>query len=182
LFIKQKLIYSNKVLYIFSISESFFVRSNHRHNREEDGMANVTLVGEKHAKKGNKFVYRGPLSECRECKVKTVCFNLEEGRQYEIKEVRQMHHQCKIHESGVRAVEYEKLPIEYAITSDGAIDKARITIEGPELCPNRGCEHYRFCFPLGIKTGSQYEINEVKSTINCSEGKKLKIVMLVDIV
>ena len=145
-------------------------------------MANVTLVGDKHAKKGNQFIYRGPLSDCRECKVKTVCFNLEEGRKYEIIEVRQMHHQCKIHESGVRAVEYEKLPVEYALTSDGAIEKARITVDESDKCPNRGCESYKLCFPLGLKSGSQYEIKEVQSTVGCSEGKNLKIVLLMDIV
>ena len=145
-------------------------------------MANVTLVGEKHAKKDRIFIYRGPLSNCRECKVKTVCFNLEVGRKYVIKEVRQMHHPCKIHEGGVRAVEYEILPVEHAITADGAIEKARITIDERDACRNRGCENYKLCFPLGLKTGSQYEIKEVKATVNCSEGKKLKEVLLVDIV
>jgi uncharacterized protein (UPF0179 family) len=145
-------------------------------------MANVTLVGEKHAKKDRIFIYRGPLSNCRECKVKTVCFNLEEGRRYIIKEVRQMHHPCKIHEGGVRAVEYEILPIEHALNADGAIEKARITVEAPEECQNRGCEHYKLCFPNGLKAGSQYEIREVRDTVTCSEGKKLKEVLLVDIV
>ena len=145
-------------------------------------MANVTLVGEKHAKKDNLFIYRGPLSDCRECKVKTVCFNLEVGRKYIIKEVRQMHHPCKIHEGGVRAVEYEKLPIEYASATEGAIEKARITVEERDPCPNRGCANYKLCFPLGLKTGSQYEIKEVKGTVTCSEGKKLKEVLLVDVV
>ncbi len=145
-------------------------------------MTNVTLVGEKHAKKGNKFIYIGPLSECRECKVKTVCFNLEVGRTYEIKEIRQMHHPCKIHEGGVRAVEYEKQPIQHAVSAESAIEKARITVEAREPCINRGCEHYRLCFPLGIKNGTQYEISSVKGTITCSEGKKLKEVLLVDIV
>jgi len=145
-------------------------------------LTNVTLVGEKHAKKGNKFIYRGPLSECRECKVKTVCFNLEDGRTYEIKDVRQMHHPCKVHEGGVRAVEYEKLPIEYAINSEAAIEKARITIDNKEVCINRGCDNYKLCFPLGLKLGSQYEIKSVKGNINCTEGKKLKEVLLIDIV
>ncbi len=145
-------------------------------------MTNVTLVGEKHAKKGNKFIYRGSLSECRDCKVKTVCFNLEDGRKYEIKEVRQMHHPCKIHEGGVRAVEYEKQPIEYAISADAAIEKARVTLEVREPCTNRGCDYYKLCFPQGIKLASQYEIKTVSGTINCTEGKQLKEVLLVDIV
>ena len=145
-------------------------------------MANVTLIGEKQAKKGNTFFYLGPLSECRDCKVKTVCFNLEEGRLYKIKELRTMHHDCKIHEGGVRAVEYEVMPIEYAISTDAAIEKARITVDSPEtICFNRGCDHFIKCYPAGVKPGSQYEIKSVKSNITCSEGKKLKEVLLIDI-
>lgn len=144
-------------------------------------LANVTLIGEKQAKKGNMFIYRGPLAECRDCKVKTVCFNLEEGRKYKIKEIRGMHHNCKVHEGGVRAVEYEIMPIECAVNSDTAIEKARISINRPEPCTNRGCENYKLCFPLGLKSGSQYEIKAVKGNIVCTEGKKLKEVVLVDI-
>ena len=137
-------------------------------------MANVTLIGEKQAKKGNMFVYIGPLSECRECKVKTVCFNLEEGRKYKVKEIRAMHHNCKIHEGGVRAVEH-------AISSDSAIEKARVTIDNPPNCPNRGCDNYKLCFPTGLKAASQYEIKVVKGNVNCTEGKKLKEVVLIDV-
>lgn len=144
-------------------------------------MANVTLIGEKQAKKGNTFFYRGPLSECRDCKVKTVCFNLEEGRVYKIKEVRTMHHDCKVHEAGVRAVEYEIMPIDYATDTDGAIEKARISIDVKEQCPNRGCANYNLCYPIGLKQGTQYEIKTVKGNLDCSEGKKLKEVVLVDI-
>jgi uncharacterized protein (UPF0179 family) len=144
-------------------------------------LANVTLIGEKQAKKGNIFLYVGPLSECRDCKVKTVCFNLEEGRNYEIKEIRTMHHNCKVHEGGVRAVEYEKQPVEYAISSDAAIEKARITINDPEDCNNRGCEKYIKCFPKGLKIGSQYEIKIVKDKITCTEGKEKKEVSLIDV-
>ncbi len=144
-------------------------------------MANVTLIGEKQAKKDNMFLYLGPLSECRECKVKTVCFNLEEGRYYKVKEVRTMHHDCKIHEGGVRAVEYEIMPIEYALNADTAVEKARITIEKEEDCIDRGCENYKKCFPSGLKYGSQYEIKAVNKNVKCSQGKKLKEVLLIDI-
>jgi uncharacterized protein (UPF0179 family) len=144
-------------------------------------LANVTLIGEKQAKKDNMFIYIGPLSECRDCKVKTVCFNLEEGRMYKIKDVRAMHHNCKVHEGGVRAVEYELMPIECAISSDAAMEKARITMKEQEDCINRGCENYSKCFPIGLKTGSQYEITTVKGKLTCSEGKELKEVVLIDV-
>jgi len=55
-------------------------------------MVAITLVGEKQAREGQMFVFVGPLTECRDCKLKTVCFNLEEGRTYVIKSVRTVHH------------------------------------------------------------------------------------------
>ncbi|PJB22268.1 MAG: hypothetical protein CO114_00925, partial [Euryarchaeota archaeon CG_4_9_14_3_um_filter_38_12] len=72
-------------------------------------MVLVTLVGEKIAKKDNEFIYIGSLPECRGCKLKTVCFNLDEGRRYKITNIRDIHHDCKIHEGGVRIVEVEKI-------------------------------------------------------------------------
>ena len=44
-----------------------------------------------------------------------------------------------------------------------------------------GINLYKLCFPLGLKTGSQYEIKVVKGNVTCSEGKKLKEVVLIDI-
>ena len=34
----------------------------------------VTLIGEKLAKKDFEFIYLGPINDCRNCKLKTVCF------------------------------------------------------------------------------------------------------------
>lgn len=73
-------------------------------------MVLVTVVGEQQCKKGFEFVFGGPLAECRECKVKNVCFHLEQNKEYRVTETRDVHHECKIHEGGVRVVEVEKLP------------------------------------------------------------------------
>ena len=75
----------------------------------------VTLVGEIQAEIGNTLIFRGPLSECRDCKRKTVCFNLEEGTLYEIVSVRDKHHDCDVHEGGVRVVELKKAPVETSL-------------------------------------------------------------------
>ena len=99
-------------------------------------MANVTLIGERLAKKGNEFIYHGSLSECRDCKVKTVCFNLEEGRVYRITEIRDMHHDCRVYEEGVRAVEFEKLPKKLAVdVKDAVVDNT--IVYNIEFCENR---------------------------------------------
>ena len=55
-------------------------------------MVLVTLVGERLANEDEEFVYLGPNNECKNCKLKTVCFNLKPGRQYKIIKVREKQH------------------------------------------------------------------------------------------
>jgi uncharacterized protein (UPF0179 family) len=136
-------------------------------------MANVTLIGEKLAKKGNEFIYFGPLSECRDCKVKTVCFNLEEGRTYRIIDVRSMHHDCKIYEEGVRAVEFERLSVKLGVNSKDAVVDNQIVFDG-ELCENRNCSFFKICFPAGLKPGEKYTIVAVGEEIDCVLGRNLR--------
>ena len=136
-------------------------------------MANVTLIGEKQAVKGNEFIFFGPLPECRDCKVKTVCFNLEEGRLYRVTEVRGMHHECKIYEEGVRAVEFELLPMALAVEIKDAVEGNEITYDGT-LCDNRNCKFFKICFPQGLKPGEKYVIKIVGEEIDCVQGKNLK--------
>ncbi len=139
----------------------------------------VTLVGETQAKVGTTFIFLGPISECRDCKRKTVCFNLEEGTLYEIISVRDKHHECNIHEGGVRVVELKKSPIETTVDPNYAIEGSMITVEKEE-CLNIGCEHRRICFALGPKANKKYKVADVKSDVKCPEGRNLKVVVLVD--
>jgi len=136
-------------------------------------MVLITLVGEKQSTEGYEFIYMGPLSDCRECRLKTVCFNLEEGRRYRITKIRDVHHECKVHEGGVRVVEVEKIPVNAALNAKLAIEGSMITFE-PLECKNLGCDHYRLCHPLGVKAKSKYKILRVKKEIKCPEGKKIK--------
>ena len=124
------------------------------------------------------FIYRGPLSECRDCKVKTVCFNLEKGCTYRIKEIRSMHHNCKIHEGGVRAVEYEKLPIVIAVDTKIAEKGSKLEFDENDQCNDMGCKFYKICVTPCIKQGIKYEIVEIGNTIQCPKGKTLKEVTL----
>ena len=141
-------------------------------------MAIVTLIGENLAKKGMEFVYVGPLTECRDCKLRNACFNLEPGRMYKITKVRDTKHECKIHEGGkVRAVEVEKVPVEAAIPAKMAVEGTMIRFE-PEKCMNLGCENYALCNPLGLKEGSKYRIKKIKGDVKCPEGNTLKLVLL----
>ena len=54
----------------------------------------VTLIGKKLAKEGNEIMYLGITQKCKNCKLKTVCSNLQEGRVYKIVKVREKFHEA----------------------------------------------------------------------------------------
>jgi uncharacterized protein (UPF0179 family) len=137
-------------------------------------MTFITLIGEQLAKKGTEFVYMGMCKTCRSCKLKMVCSNLKKGRRYKITNVRDKHHECALHEGGVRAVEIEELPIVVNIPKDNATGS--IVLFEPISCKNRGCSDYQVCHPL-IKN-KKYKIVKVLETVKCPEGYHLKKVKL----
>ena len=140
-------------------------------------MVLVTVVGERQCKKGFEFVFGGPLAECRDCKVRNVCFHLEPNRRYMVTEVRDVHHECKIHEEGVRVVEVEKLPTRTALSSKAAVEGSMITFEETN-CQHIGCPNYRLCKPVGASEGMRFRIVSVEDDIDCLKGKSLKAVKL----
>jgi uncharacterized protein (UPF0179 family) len=137
----------------------------------------VTLVGETQAKVGTTFIFRGPIPECRDCNRKTVCFNLEEGTHYEIIGVREKHHECKVHERGVRVVELKKAPIKTTLDSKYAIEGSTVTIEKDE-CVHIGCESRRICFSIGPNSKKKYKVIKVIEDVNCPEGRNLQAVLI----
>ncbi len=140
-------------------------------------MVTVTLVGETQAKEGQMFVFVGPLTECRDCRLKTVCFNLQEGRTYIIKSVRTIHHDCKVHEGGVRVVEVEKAPIRTTIPARAALEGTTYAWQGKE-CQNLGCSRYILCTPKGMKAAEKYRVVKVVGYVDCPDGEVLKEVVL----
>jgi len=140
-------------------------------------MVLVTVVGERQCRKGFEFVFGGPLSECRECKVKNVCFHLEPNRLYRVTEVRDVHHECKVHEEGVRVVEVEKLPTRTAMNAKAAVEGSMVTYEESD-CELIGCPNYRICKPAGAAEGMRFRIAAVEGEIECQSGKNLRIVLL----
>jgi len=143
-------------------------------------MVIVTLIGEKQAKEGNEFIYIGPLSECRDCKIKQVCFNLEPGKRYVITKVRENpKHECRMHDGYARVVEVEKCEIKVVISPKNAIEGATLSIE-PKPCKNIGCEFYLECNPLGVKKEDKFKVKKIIRDIKCPDGENLKEVLLQD--
>jgi uncharacterized protein (UPF0179 family) len=131
----------------------------------------VTLIGEDLAIEGNEFIYLGPNNECRNCKLKTVCFNLKTGRKYKIEKVRDKHHDCNVHERTTTVVEVKEMPIFTAINAkhnEGLITK----IEKNE-CRSIGCLNYELC-SVTINKDKKFQIIKIYENIVCPLGYKLK--------
>ncbi len=91
--------------------------------------------------------------------------------------MREKHHDCNIHEGGVRVVELKKAPVETTLDTKHAIDGSTASIE-EVMCQNMGCENYRICVLLRPKSNRKYQVIKVLGDMECPEGKNLKRVLL----
>ncbi len=137
----------------------------------------VTLIGENLAKTGKELVFYGVNMGCKACRLKSACMNLEEGRRYVIKNVRDNRHDCKVHEGGVKAVEVEKVAIATTLSKKNTIKGAVISFATIN-CRNLGCEFYKKCHPVGLKDGTMRKIVSVGGDVNCPEGYNLREIHL----
>ena len=124
----------------------------------------VTLIGEKIAKKDAEFIYIGPNNECRNCKLKTVCFNLKIGRKYKITNIREKRHNCNIHEGTVAVVEVQEMPILTAIEKKIS-EGSKIKINNKD-CRNIGCNYYDLC-SISINKDKNFVVIKVIEKIDC---------------
>lgn len=140
-------------------------------------MVLLTVIGKSLAKKDLTFTYMGPLSNCKECKVKNICFHLERGRRYRVLSSRDVLHDCPVHEQGVVVVEVEEIPVEAAIPNKLAIEGSNITIEVPN-CTERGCENYRLCVPIGVDSGHKRTVLKIGRKAKCKTAEDRVVVEL----
>ncbi|MDH7517383.1 MAG: UPF0179 family protein [Candidatus Thermoplasmatota archaeon] len=139
----------------------------------------VTLVGEKIAREDNEFIYIGPNNDCRNCKLKTVCFNLKPGRKYKITKIRDKKHSCSIHEGNTAVVEVIEMPLIVAIEKN-LLEGNTIKIEKKTLCRNIGCSNIELCNNPALQNGKTYAIKNVYDPVICPIEKDLKKVELAD--
>jgi len=138
----------------------------------------VTLVGEQLAVEGEEFTYLGSNSECRNCQLKTVCFNLKPTRKYRITKLRDKYHECNIHEGKVIVVEVEELPLTIAIAKE-PIEGATITVEKKE-CKNIGCDSFEICTNTVLQNGKTYTVKKVHGKMECLKHDVLHMVDVSD--
>jgi uncharacterized protein (UPF0179 family) len=129
-------------------------------------MAAITLISEAQAKEGNKFYYMGPQFECRECKLKGVCFNLEQGAMYEITAVRKQTHECAFNEDRARVVEIKKVAQYAAVPKKSAMEGSVITFQEQD-CGRMDCSNYRLCHPYSLGGSKKYSVIGIEGNIDC---------------
>ncbi|MHC1636044.1 MAG: UPF0179 family protein [Candidatus Methanospirareceae archaeon] len=137
----------------------------------------TTLIGTKLAKEGEEFIFLGEAKKCEGCRLRNSCINLQPARRYRIEKVRDIKHDCLIHEDGVCMVEVEEAPIKAAIEARRAFEGAKVIFEAPE-CEEALCELYDYCHPLGLRKGDKCVILRVIGDVfsGCKKGYSLKMV------
>lgn len=140
----------------------------------------ITLIGNNLAEKGLKFIHYGASAECDGCRFKNTCIDsLEEGRVYEITDVKETEHPCPIHEGGkVKVVEVERAGINALIDSKKAFEGSMIVFEFPKC--TSACVMRDLCFPEGLYPGDKCKIikTQGKSPNKCINGHSLSMVIL----
>jgi len=137
----------------------------------------VTLIGEKLAIEDAEFVYLGPQNDCRNCKLKTVCFNLKPGRRYKITNIRDKRHSCNVHEGNAAVVEVQELPIYTSI--DNKISEGTTTKIKKDNCGSIGCPNYDLC-NISLSKDKKFKIVKIYEDIECPMGFKLKRAEIVE--
>jgi len=132
----------------------------------------ITLIGEHLAVAGETFEYLGPNNDCRNCKLKTVCFNLKPGRNYEIVNVRDNKHSCTIHEGFVVPVEVKELPLYSAVP--GGLSEGSSTNLETLTCKHIGCSWYELCTNAALQKDKQYSVVKLYETLICPKGYNLQ--------
>ncbi len=140
-------------------------------------MVMLTVYGKSLAKEGAEFIYLGPISDCKECKVRNICFHLEKGTRYRITGLRNVNHDCPMHEEGVRVVQVEPVPRKAVIPKKVAIEGSNIGYDFPK-CRNRACAHYSLCFIQGVEPGQKKKILEILEGVDCAIGQSRVMVMV----
>jgi hypothetical protein len=137
----------------------------------------ITLIGTRLAKVGEEFIFNGLTEECIGCKLKNSCMNLEVGRRYRVVSVKEIKHDCKIHDGGVMTVEVIEPPIVTAIESRRTLG-SKINLKMQD-CDSIDCDFYDICHPIGLRDGDKCTISKSLNNIICPEGRELKSVEVV---
>ena len=129
----------------------------------------ITLLGKDQAQSGNRFIFGGPVQECRECHLKNICFNLKKGCRYVVSNVRDKEHPCSVFEGGVRVVEVEQVPFRAGVPKSMVVEGSVITFHR-QGCGVWGCENLLLSNPVDLADGSRIKVVTILSEKTCADG------------
>ena len=141
----------------------------------------ITVIGARLAKPGTSFYFTDEKEECKKCKIRGACLNLESGRKYRVVSVKnQTLMNCALHDGGVLPIVVENAPTEAYIDSKKAIVGTKMTympikIEGEDAENDADAELFA---PKGLLKGDKCLVQEVFEGIE-KDGKAYKRVSLV---
>lgn len=141
-------------------------------------MVLITLISEISAKEDFEFYYTGPMDGCRECKLKSVCLNLEKGSRYRISAIREQTHDCIETEDKVKVVEVEKVATPAALQKKNVIEGGMITFQEID-CDMPCCANWFRCHPPSEIAGIKLKVESVEGDTECPYGENMVLVKLV---
>jgi hypothetical protein len=133
-------------------------------------MVMLTVIGRRLAKVGKEFTFFGSISNCKDCKVRNICFHLEKGSKYRVVEVRKVPHECPMHEDGVLVVQVEEIPRIAVIPGKMAMEGSTVSYEVPR-CNRKGCANRALCVLPGMERGQKKRILNIREKVDCPIGQ-----------
>ena len=144
---------------------------------KEEQVQKITVAGERFAKPGEEFFFVGEMPECRKCRFRGTCLNLEPGRKYRIESVREGHlMECALHDGGVLAVHVTPAPIKALVDPKKAVAGSTVVYE--PVAASVSEEDEKYLAPEGLVKGDRCRIVDIGDTIKAG-NRSYRIVSLV---
>ncbi|WP_297215428.1 UPF0179 family protein [Thermoplasma sp.] len=135
----------------------------------------ISLIGSSIAKEGLEFVFAGPLTACSDCRVKNVCFNLEQGHRYKVTKVREQVNPCIIFNGDkVNTVEVEELEDYVNVQESKRIQEGAIISLKSMNCDYITCPNIEKCNLYYFKPDTKVMVKSIGKEISCPKGYKMK--------
>lgn len=142
-------------------------------------MNKISLIGLDLAKEGLEFKFVGPQVGCSKCRIKGVCFNLEQGKTYRITKVRDKENPCFVfNHDKVATVELEEVKEYLNIPSGKRLHEgSSITAKSME-CDHYTCPNLETCNLVFDREGRKAVIKKIEGKVDCPKGYDLKRVQI----
>ena len=139
--------------------------------------AKISLIGLDQAEVGHVFRFVQPLQTCSECKIKNVCFNLEHGKRYRIKEVRKQQHPCMVfNRDKVATVEVEEVDEDLVVEYGNKIQEGSTLSLKSRKCDHITCEFIEKCNLTYYGDEVKFNIRKIMHKVDCPKGYNMKMI------